>query len=257
MADAGVTDISRVNVLARVAEDQPLQIVDGDRVVTGGAFMMDEPPDAMGAPVAVRVNLTRGEVIEVRSDGSQWIPSDRTPPERGREPLAPLFITQPDGESFTIDGSEIRWQNWRLHYSVHPRRGLEFYDVRYTDNGDERSILYRAAVSETLTPYGDPEFAVWFPLDEGDYGFGIHGIRSAVPGADAPPNAVFRSAVMHDHLGQPFEVPRAVTVYERDGGCSGATPKNRAGPASSWWRSSPRSTTTTTPSTGYSAKTAR
>lgn len=218
MADAGITDLDRVNVLASLPEDTPLSIENGERFVGGSPFMMDERPEAMGGPVAVRVNLTRGEVVDIFLSSDAWTPSSRTAPDRGRPPLAPLEITQPAGPGFSVEGSRIEWQNWRIRYGVHPRRGLELHDVAYEDNGEERSILYRAAVSETLTPYGDPEWPVWFPIDEGDYGFGIHGIRSAVPGADAPPNAVFRSATMHDHTGRPLEVPRAVTIYERDGG---------------------------------------
>ena len=218
MAAAGVTDLQRVNVLANLPEDTPLTMENGERFVAGGPFMMDERPEAMGGPVGVRVNLTRGEVVEIFEGSGPWMPSDRAAPDRGRPPLAPLEITQPDGVGFSVEGSRIEWQNWRFRYGVHPRRGLELHDVAYVDDGEERSILYRAAVSETLTPYGDPEWTVWFPIDEGDYGFGLHGIRSAVPGADAPANAEFRSAVMHTHLGEPMEVPRAVTIYERDGG---------------------------------------
>ena len=39
---------------------------------------------------------------------------------------------------------------------------------------------------------------VWYPLDEADYGFGGYGVRSAVEGADAPPNAVFGSSTLSD-----------------------------------------------------------
>jgi len=219
MAAAGIDDLSRVNLLASVDDDVPLTAgPGGDRFVRGNAYMMDERIDGMGAPVAVVVNLTRGQVVDLDRQPGTWTGSDRTPPERGREALAPLDIVQDEGESFTIDGHEIRWQNWQLHYGVHPRRGLELYDIRYADDGASRSILYRAAVSETITPYGDPEWIAWYPIDEGDYGFGTHGIRSAVPGADAPPNAVFRDAVLHDHDGAPYTVPRAVTVFERDAG---------------------------------------
>ncbi|HMB73366.1 MAG TPA: hypothetical protein VKQ06_07325, partial [Gammaproteobacteria bacterium] len=219
MASAGIDDLGRVNLLASVDEDAPLDVAgNGDRFVRGNAYMMDERIEGMGAPVSVIVNLTRGEIADLQRTGGLWTPSDRRSPERGREPLAPLEIEQPAGTSFSIEDHEIRWQNWRLHYGVHPRRGLELYDVRYRDDGEERPVIWRAAVSDTVTPYGDPEWIAWYPNDEGDYGLGIYGIRSAVPNADAPPNAVFRSAVLHDHRGAPETIPRAVTVFERDGG---------------------------------------
>jgi len=217
LEQAGVSATDRASLSYVPTEDQPLPVIDGDRVVTGYVYMMDTQVGDENPSITAQVNLTRGEVVEVSSSGGRWNPR-REAPDWGREPTARLDITQPDGVGFTIEGSEIRWQNWRLHYGVHPRRGLELYDITYTHDGEERSILYRAGVSETLTPYGDPEWSVWYPLDEGDYGFGNHGARSAIPGADAPANAEYRSAVLHDHLGQPYEVPRAVAVYERYGG---------------------------------------
>ncbi|MGD8329988.1 MAG: hypothetical protein PVJ49_11180 [Acidobacteriota bacterium] len=217
MREAGVNDLSRVSLSYVPTEDEPLPIEDGDRVVTGYVYMLDAQVGDETPSVTARVDLTRGQVQEIRSSGGHWAPQ-RTPPDWGREPLSRLDIEQPDGTSFTIAGTLIRWQNWSFHFGVHPRRGLELYDVRYDDKGEQRSILYRAGVSETLTPYGDPEWSVWYPLDEGDYGFGVHGARSAIPGADAPANAVYRDAVLHDHLGRPYTVPRAVAVYERYGG---------------------------------------
>jgi primary-amine oxidase len=214
----GVRDPAEVNMLAGLAEDTPVERVGGDLVATSSGFMKNERPESMGLPVSARLNLTRGTVLEVNRRSGEWHPSDRTPVDRGREPLMMLDITQPDGTSFRIEGSAVHWQNWTIHYAVHPRRGLELFDISYRDAGRDRPILYRAAGSETLTPYGDPEWAIWYPIDEGDYGFGTYGIRSAVPGADAPPNAVFRSATLPDEMGRSYDVPRAVSVYERDGG---------------------------------------
>jgi len=47
-----------------------------------------------------------------------------------------------------------------------PRRGLELYDIGFLDQGNVRSILYRASISEMIAPYGDPGFVSWFPMDE-------------------------------------------------------------------------------------------
>ena len=69
-----------------------------------------------------------------------------------------------------------------------------------------------------MAPYGDPSFGSWYPRDEGDYGLASYSRVSAVEGADAPANAVFASATMFDSRGAPVEVPRAVALYERDGG---------------------------------------
>jgi primary-amine oxidase len=79
-------------------------------------------------------------------------------------------------------------------------------------------VLYSGSVSEIIAPYGDSSFSTWYPRDEGDYGMGIYSQTSAVMGNDAPTNAAFLDATMHDHLGRPITVPRAIAIYERDGG---------------------------------------
>jgi primary-amine oxidase len=214
----GIKDPADVHMLAGLAEDTPVERISGDLIARSSAFMMNERPGSMNLPVSARVNLTRGTVLGIDRGSGEWHPSDRTPADRGREALTQLDIRQPDGTSFRIEGSAIHWQNWTIRYGVHPRRGLELFDISYRDAGRDRKILYRAAVTETLTPYGDPEWAIWYPIDEGDYGFGTYGIRSAVPGADAPQNAVFRPATLPDAMGQPYTIPRAVSIYERDGG---------------------------------------
>jgi len=219
LSKLGITDDSRINILARMPEDTALQQHEGDFDVNGKPYMMDERPGSGGLPISIHVNLTKGEIITLEiEEGRTWTASDRTPPNWGREPRTAMEINQPDGTSFEIQGSKVQWRNWTFHYGVHPRRGLELFNISYRDHGEERSILYRAAVSETLTPYGDPEWGEWYPLDEGDYGFGIYGIRSAVLNGDGPPNAVFRDAILHDHEGNPYSIARAVTFYEKDGG---------------------------------------
>lgn len=40
-----------------------------------------------------------------------------------REPLQPLEITQPDGPSFTIEGNQLKWQNWSLRVGFNYREG--------------------------------------------------------------------------------------------------------------------------------------
>ncbi len=71
--------------------------------------------------------------------------------------LRPLTISQPEGHSFDIKGHEITWQNWKLRYGVDNREGLVVYDVRYLDNGKERSVMYRGSMPEMVVPYGSPD----------------------------------------------------------------------------------------------------
>lgn len=138
----------------------------------------------------------------------------------GREPLPPLRIEQPEGPGFTVTGHEVRWDRWRFRYAVHPREGLVLYVVRWMDGERERSILHRASLSEMVVPYGNPG-ATWFfrnAFDVGEYGMGGGYISRLDALVDAPANAVFLPAWYADETGEVVAVPRAVALYERDGG---------------------------------------
>jgi primary-amine oxidase len=219
----GVSDFSRVSILPSIGEGQKLPDQRGDRFIGAFCFLRDDTSsDPIMRGLRIQVNLTKGTLMEFEDEGVDASASEgksANAPSSGTRPeLRRLQTVQPDGPSFRQQGSEIRWQNWRLHYGVHPRRGLEIYDVAYEDSGRARQILFRASVSEMIAPYGDPSFASWYPQDEGDYGMASYGRNSVIPLDDAPANAVFASAVIADDRGNPIEIPRAVAIYERDGG---------------------------------------
>ncbi|HEX7243367.1 MAG TPA: hypothetical protein VF263_23995, partial [Longimicrobiaceae bacterium] len=136
-----------------------------------------------------------------------------------REAPKPLTIAQPAGASFQVDGQEIRWQKWRLRYTMHPREGLVLHTVGYEDEGRVRPILYRGSLSEMVVPYGDPD-PTWrwrSAFDVGEYNLGR--LASSIePGTDAPENALLLDATMAGDDGAPYVLQRAVGVYERDGG---------------------------------------
>jgi primary-amine oxidase len=130
-----------------------------------------------------------------------------------------LTISQPDGASFTITGQEIRWQKWRFRYTLHPREGLILHTVGYEDGDRVRPILYRGSLSEMVVPYGDND-QNWrwrAAFDVGEYNVGR--LASSIePNTDAPENATLLDALFADDEGKPQTLPRAVAVYERDGG---------------------------------------
>ncbi len=218
----GFKDLSQIAILARVGELRKLDQRNGDRFV-GAIFFLRN--DASATPfitgLNVEVNLTKGQVSKFQeTPETQPKPRDiKNGSAESRKPkLRKLQVVQPEGVSFEIEGTEVRWHNWRLHYGIHPRRGLELFDIAYEDGGRLRPVLYRASISEMIAPYGDPSFGTWYPRDEGDYGLASYSRTSAVPQADAPTNAVFASAVVGDDRGTPVDIPRAVAIYERDAG---------------------------------------
>ena len=137
-----------------------------------------------------------------------------------REAPTPMVISQPAGASFTIDDHEVRWQHWRFRFAVVPREGLVLYQVGYEDHGRVRPILYRAALSEMVVPYGDPGKGWFFrnAFDEGEYGLCCWLTAPLDPSVDAPSNATFVDATFADAQGQPVTLKRAAALYERDGG---------------------------------------
>ena len=52
--------------------------------------------------------------------------------------------------------SRLDWQKWRLRIGFTPREGFVIHTVGYEDQGRVRPVLYRAALSDIVVPYGDP-----------------------------------------------------------------------------------------------------
>jgi primary-amine oxidase len=157
-----------------------------------------------------------GEVIPIPAEdaGVEGVPAspDRTAPK-------PLVISQPAGASFEVRDHEVRWQNWRFRFGFNAREGLILYTVGYEDHGRVRSILYRGTCSEMVVPYGDPGVNWYYKnaFDSGEDSFG----RYASPlesNNDVPAYASTFDIVLPDEEGDWFKIPRAVALYERDGG---------------------------------------
>ena len=173
--------------------------------------------------VGVLVDMAAEQVVEFLDTGVVTIPAAsqeldekstgvRAAPKR-------LTIDQPDGASFTISGQEVRWQQWRFRYTMHPREGLVLQTVGYEDGERVRPILYRASLSEMAVPYGDPDrnWGWRSAFDVGEYGMGR--LASPIePNTDAPPNATLIDVVMAGDDGRPYVLPKVVGIYERDGG---------------------------------------
>lgn len=125
----------------------------------------------------------------------------------------------PEGDSFTLDGHEVSWQNWKFRFGMHPREGLVLYDVRYQDGEIERPILYRGSLSEMVVPYGDPDpnWSWRNAFDLGEYGVGRLA-NTLTRGQDAPNYATMVDSVFTDDFGKPYVQKDSVAIYEREHG---------------------------------------
>jgi primary-amine oxidase len=225
MRKRGITDLSEVQ-LDNWAVGQVAPQYQKKRLLRAVTYYKGKQTNFYGRPVEgviALVDMNAEKVLEVTDTGVRPLP----PPSQEfdmkstgvRDAPRPLVISQPDGASFTIKGQEITWQKWHFRYTMHPREGLVLHQIGYEDEGRVRSILYRAALSEMAVPYGDTD-TNWrwrSAFDIGEYGMGR--LASSIePNTDAPPNATLVDATFAGDDGKPYVLPKAVGIYERDGG---------------------------------------
>jgi primary-amine oxidase len=227
MRRRGISDFKKIQIDAWAAGFFGTDEARDARVARAVSYLNDGTKNAYARPIeglVAYVNLNSKKVYKLVDSGAVAIPRETGELDMksiGKMRQAPkaLQIVQPDGASFSLNGQEVRWQNWRFRFSMHPREGLILHTVGYEDDGRLRSILYRAALSEMVVPYGDPK-AGWFfrnAFDEGEFGIGRLAL-SLEPKIDYPENATLFNAVFAQENGSAVPLPRAVALYERDGG---------------------------------------
>jgi primary-amine oxidase len=228
MRRRGINDFKNVQVDAWASGFFGTADEKGARTARAVSYYNEGTKNAYARPiegVIAYVNLNTKRVYKLVDTGVVPIPKqtgdlDMKAIGQQRDAPKPLQIIQPQGASFEINGSEVRWQKWRFRFSMTPREGLVLHTVGYEDEGRLRPILYRASLAEMVVPYGDPQ-AGWFfrnAFDEGEYGIGRLAL-SLEPQTDTPDNAVTFDAVFAGETGTGVvPVKRAVALYERDGG---------------------------------------
>ncbi len=191
------------------------------RVIRSLTFLRDDDGDSPWArPVeglVVHLDLTTRRVLRVEDEGDVPVP-----PEHGRygdvparTSLKPIEITQPEGPSFTVDGTEVVWEGWRLRVGFNTREGLTLHQVGFQG----RPVLYRASVPEMVVPYGDvAPGRFWISyFDAGEYQFGKNGNDLRL-GCDCLGVIHYFPAWVADDHGEPVEIPRAICLHEEDDG---------------------------------------
>jgi primary-amine oxidase len=169
------------------------------------------------------VDMNTLEVLEIEDHHDYGLPEvdgEYDPRVRGtqeRTDLKPLEISQPEGVSFTVNGNELRWQNWSLRLGFNYREGPVIYQVAFDDQGIRRDVAYRMSFAEMVVPYRDPGFDHYrrTAFDIGEWGLGYM-TTSLELGCDCLGEIVYVDAVVHDTRGDPVEIPRAVCLHEED-----------------------------------------
>ncbi|HTT86368.1 MAG TPA: primary-amine oxidase [Acidimicrobiales bacterium] len=228
MRRRGVEDLDSVQIDPWPAGSFDLAHEEGRRICRCLCYVRETPEDnGYARPVEGVigfVDMARGEVLEVLDTGVVPLPPERGsyyPEDAGplRADLKPLEIVQPEGPSYQVEGNCLRWQRWSMRVSVDPVEGLVLHDVGYEDDGRRRRVLYRAAVSEMVVPYGDPgPLHGWKnAFDAGEWGLGRM-INSLTLGCDCLGVVHYFDAVFSTEQGKPYTVPNAVCVHEEDYG---------------------------------------
>ncbi len=136
-----------------------------------------------------------------------------------RADIKPLEISQPEGPSFTVNGYEVAWQKWNFVVGFNSREGLVLHNITYNDEGNVRSILYRASLSEMVVPYGDPTSTQKRKnaFDTGEYGMG-QCANSLTLGCDCLGYIHYLDAVMNNSRGEIVTIGNAICMHEEDYG---------------------------------------
>jgi primary-amine oxidase len=224
----GVTDTSLVMVDIWSAGNYGSEEDRTRRLTRPLCFLRSDPTDnGYARPIeGIRpvVDLNIMKVIRVEEYGHWPLPpnagnysAERVPDQR--TDIKPLSITQPQGPSFSLDGNQIEWQKWKFVIGFNAREGLTIHHLRYSDQGRDRSILYRGSLTEMVVPYGDPQpqQVRKNAFDVGEYGMGMCA-NSLRLGCDCVGHIVYLDAHLCDSRGGALTIPSAICIHEEDYG---------------------------------------
>ena len=196
----------------------------GHRALRCIAFVREDKTDnGYAKPIhglIAHIDLTQRQVVAIEDHGVVPMPeasgrfdSDHQSSTRGD--LKALSITQPDGPSFSVDGYAVNWQGYDFRVGIHPVNGLVLHQLSLRD----RPILYRAALSEMVVPYGDsdPMHRWKHVLDASEYNMGQL-INSLKLGCDCLGEIHYFDIDQVTYEGEVKRVENAICMHEEDYG---------------------------------------
>ncbi|UWM73681.1 primary-amine oxidase [Rhizobium sp. WSM4643] len=201
----------------------------GKRIVRAVSYWREDIRDngyahPIEGVVAV-VDLITNRVVDLVDD-EKIIPVPRKKRNYGRETfpeprpdLTPLYIVQPQGPSFTVDGWKVEWQNWSFRVGFTPREGLVLHELGIRDQGRLRPVVFRASITEMVVPYADPTANHYWKsaFDAGEYGLGR--LANCLElGCDCLGHIHYFDVPAADDFGQPFIMKNAICMHEEDYG---------------------------------------
>lgn len=169
----------------------------------------------------VRIDFLPGGFDETITPTGPWqvVPGVEYHPDLNGESVMrnpkPLIVEQPEGTSFTMQGTKIEWQGWEFRVVPSVREGFAVYDGWFKG----RQVFYRISLSEMTVPYGDPRgpYHRKQAFDLGDCGFGVNG-NSLRLGCDCLGVIKYLDLTTIDGKGNPKVLPSTVCLHEQDAG---------------------------------------
>lgn len=223
-ARRGITDLSRVCVDAWTAGNFGHEDETGRRVSHTFCWLRTSERDNFYAhpieglnPV---VDISTMEVIRIDEHCEIPVPQREYNYEAAAQPhlrddLNAIDVTQPDGVSFSLEGSLLKWHEWSVRIGFNAREALTLHDLRYSD----RAVLYRASLAEMVVPYGSPEAGHFRKnvFDIGEYGLGK--LTNALSlGCDCLGAIAYVDGWIADINGEPMCMENAICIHEEDDG---------------------------------------
>jgi primary-amine oxidase len=184
------------------------------------AAQVDTLPFAWIEGLIIVVNFTKLKVHQVVDEYVPCPPLPTKVPEDAvpvfQPTLKPLVLSMPEGPSWSLCGHKLEWANWRLRLSWHPRTGLQLYRIFYRDNGRDRSVLYKASVTEANVYYNVDDVSVrsFVSPDSNSYPLLARTV-SLIPGTDTPDFAQFLDIPMVQPDGSVISKTNAIAIYEQ------------------------------------------
>ncbi len=174
-----------------------------------------------GLKIIVDVNTM--EVLQI-DDGhdrgfpevdAEYVPELRGEPER--QDLKALDIVQPDGVSFDLEGSRLRWQDWEFRLGFNYREGPVIYQVKFKDGDEYRDVAYRMSLAEMIVPYRDSSFDHYrrTAFDIGEWGLGYM-CTSLELGCDCLGEITYLDGVLPNTAGDPVVTKNVICLHEED-----------------------------------------
>ncbi|NRG19568.1 tyramine oxidase [Rhizobiales bacterium] len=202
---------------------------EGRRLMKVPCYLLPEGSNFYAKPIEglyAVVDLNAREVVEVFDTGAVPVPEDPwgytdEEVERRTGALRPQMnaakLSQPEGANFTVESGFVNWDIWRFRVRVDKRPGVVISNIDVNDDGDWRSVLYQAHLSEVFVPYMDPDEGWYWRtyMDSGEYGFGIF-LTPLRAGVDCPAYGTYLPAVVHQDDGSPLSIPDAICIFERN-----------------------------------------